>query len=131
GRAVAIAFARECADVAIVYLEEDQVARDTEELVRSRGRRCLLLKKDISEKRACDEAVEATVDEFGRLDVLVNNAAEQHPQPSITDIDEAQLVRTFRTNLFSMFFLTGAALPHLRKSDRASIINTSSVTAYR
>src|SRR5690606_32363220 len=70
-------------------------------------------------------------DEFGRLDVLVNNAAEQHPQPSITDIDEAQLVRTFRTNLFSMFFLTGAALPHLRKSDRASIINTSSVTAYR
>jgi NAD(P)-dependent dehydrogenase (short-subunit alcohol dehydrogenase family) len=131
GRAVAIAFAREGADVAIAYLEEEADARETAARVEGKGRRCLTLKCDISKKSRCDKAVAAVIKEFGKLDILVNNAAEQHPQASITDISEEQLVKTFRTNLFSMFFLTASALRHLKKSDRAAIINTTSVTAYR
>jgi NAD(P)-dependent dehydrogenase (short-subunit alcohol dehydrogenase family) len=131
GRAVAIAFAREGADVAIVYLEEKQDARDTAELVEAKGRKALLLKCDISKKDECGKAVAKAVQTLGRLDILVNNAAEQHPQESITDITEDQLVKTFRTNIFSMFFMTSAALPHLEKSNQAAIINTTSVTAYR
>lgn len=131
GRAVSVAFAREGADVAIVYLEEDQDAKDTAALVRKKGRRCLLHRANIGSKSACDEAVAVVFREFGKLDILVNNAAEQHPQKSITDISEAQLEKTFRTNLFAMFYLTAAALPHLKKSEHAAIVNTSSVTAYR
>jgi len=131
GRAVAVAFAREGADVAVAYLEEEEDARKTAQLVKEKGRRCLLLKCDISVKSECKKAVASTVAKFGSLDVLVNNAAEQHPQSSITDISEDQLVRTFRTNIFAMFFLTAAALPHLKKSGHATIINTTSVTAYR
>lgn len=131
GRAVALAFAREGADVAVVYLEEKADALKTASLVEKKGRRCFILKCDISRKAECVKAVAAVIREFGKLDILVNNAAEQHPRDSITGITEKQLVKTFRTNIFSMFFLTAAALPHLRKSDRASVINTSSVTAYR
>lgn len=131
GRAVAVAFANEGADVAVFYLEEEKDAKKTAALVEKRGRNCLLLRCDVSEQSECANAISEVIARFGKLDILVNNAAEQHPRESIADIMEDTLVRTFRTNIFSMFFLTAAALPHLRKSDNASIINTSSVTAYR
>jgi NAD(P)-dependent dehydrogenase (short-subunit alcohol dehydrogenase family) len=129
GRAVAIAFAKEGADVAVNYLEEHGDADETQRLVEEEGRRCLLLPADIGDEDACRDIVSRTVDEFGRLDVLVNNAAEQHPQPSIEEITADQLERTFRTNIFSFFFMTKAALPHLKPG--SAIINTTSVTAYR
>lgn len=131
GRAVAIAFAREGADVVIAYLEEDEDAKETASRIREKGRQCVLIKTDIGEKTACEQAVATAVEKLGKLDILVNNAAEQHPQRSITDIPEDELIRTFRTNIFSMFFLTAAALPHLKMSEQAAIINTTSVTAYR
>lgn len=131
GRAVALAFAREGADVVIAYHEEDRDARQTADLITAKGRECLLLKVDISGKSACEAAITDSIRKFGRLDILVNNAAEQHPQSSITDISEEQLLRTFRTNIFSMFFLTAAALPHLKQSKHPAVINTTSVTAYR
>ena len=129
GRATAIAFAKEGADVAISYLNEHEDAEETKREVEQEGRRCLLIPGDIGKEKFCFELVKRTVKELGRLDVLVNNAAEQHPQESIEKITEAQLERTFRTNIFSFFFLTKAALPHLKKG--SAIINTTSVTAYR
>ena len=129
GRAVAIAFAREGADVAISYLEETDDARDTEARVAEFGRRCLLLPGDIARTAVCQRHVQKVLKEFGRLDILVNNAAEQHPQKSLAQIEDEQLERTFATNIFSFFRLTRAALPHLKKG--ATVINTSSVTAYR
>ena len=129
GRAASVLFAREGAKIAIVYLEEDKDAKETEDLVKQEGSDCLLLKGDIGSAEFCDEAVERTVDRFGRLDILVNNAAEQHEQDEVEDIGEEQLVKTFRTNLFGYMFMTQAALPHLGKG--AAIINTTSVTAYR
>lgn len=131
GRAVAVAFAREGADVAILYLEEEKDAKETARLVERKGCRCLTIRCDIGRKRECEEAIGTVNDTFGRLNVLVNNAAEQHPRESIGEIGEEQLLKTFRTNIFSMFYLTAAALPHLRKSGAGTIINTSSVTAYR
>lgn len=131
GRATAVAFAREGADVAIVYLEEEKDAKETESLVKEKGGQCLLLKGDIARKTECQKAVSETLAKFRKLDILVNNAAEQHPQDSIEDIDEEQLTRTFATNIFHMFFMTAAALPHLKKSKGSTIINTTSVTAYR
>jgi NAD(P)-dependent dehydrogenase (short-subunit alcohol dehydrogenase family) len=129
GRAVAIAFAKEGADVAIVHLEEDEDAEETRASVEEHGGRCLVLRGDIGNPEFCRQVVAQTVDELGRLDVLVNNAGEQHPQESIEDISPAQLERTFRTNIFAMFYLTSAAMPHL--GEGAAIINTTSVTAYR
>ena len=131
GRATAVLFAREGARVAIVYLEEQTDAEETLRLVEEEGSTGLLIKGDIGRHAFCQRTVEKTVKEFGRLDVLVNNAAEQHPQESIEDIDEKQLDATFRTNIYSMFFLTKAALPHLKKHKGSTIINTTSVTAYR
>lgn len=131
GRAVAVAFAREGADVAIVYLEENEDAEETAKLVEAKGRRCLLHRCDIGSRAECLAAVSATVAEFGGLDILVNNAAEQHPRETLNQITEEQLEKTFRTNLFSMFYLTGAALVHLEQSEKPAIINTTSVTAYR
>lgn len=131
GRATAIAFAREGADVAIIYLDEKGDADETAKLVERKGCRCLLIPCDVGKKVECEEAVAKVAAEFGRLDILVNNAAEQHPQESVADISEDQLLRTFRTNIFSMFYLSAAALPHLKKSDAGNIINTTSVTAYR
>lgn len=129
GRAVAIAFAREGADVVICHVgKEKQDAEETAARVRELGRRAALREGDIGREATCREFVESTVKEFGRLDILVNNAAEQHVRESITDISEEQLERTFRTNIFAQFFLAKAALPHLKKG--ASIINTTSVTAY-
>lgn len=129
GRSVAVLFAREGASVAIVYLNEHDDARETERLVKAEGRRCLLIAGDVGSQSFCRDAVERTVKQFGKLDILVNNAAEQHPQESIEKIDRDQLERTFRTNVFSMFYLTQAAIKHLKKG--ASIINTASITAYQ
>lgn len=129
GRAVALAFAKEGADVAIAYLNEHEDAQTTKEGVESHGRRCLLLPGDLGYEPACREAVAKTVQHFGKLDVVVNNAAEQHPRESLEDISSEQLERTFRTNIFSYFYVTKAALPHLTAG--SAIINTTSVTAYR
>ncbi|MBI5033162.1 MAG: SDR family oxidoreductase [Chloroflexi bacterium] len=129
GRAVAIAFAKEGAEVAIVYLNEHGDAEETKHKVEEYGRRCLLFAGDIGDEKFCQEVVAKTVQELGHLDVVINNAAEQHPQESIENISAQQLERTFRTNIFSYFFLTKAALPHLQKG--STIINTTSVTAYR
>jgi NAD(P)-dependent dehydrogenase (short-subunit alcohol dehydrogenase family) len=129
GRAVAIAFAKEGADVVIVYLNEHGDARETKTRVEKEGRRCRAIAGDVGDERMCQQAVEDTIREFGRLDVLVNNAAEQHPQESLEKITSAQLERTFRTNIFSYFYMTKAALGHL--SQGSAIINTTSVTAYR
>jgi NAD(P)-dependent dehydrogenase (short-subunit alcohol dehydrogenase family) len=131
GRAVAIAFAREGADVAIVYLEETADAEETGREVEIRGRKCVLIKGDLGEEAFCKKAVAQAVKKLGQLDILVNNAAEQHPQKSIEDVSEKQLEATFRSNIYSMLFLTKAALPHLKKQTGSTIINTSSVTAYR
>jgi NAD(P)-dependent dehydrogenase (short-subunit alcohol dehydrogenase family) len=129
GRAVAIAFAKEGADVSIVYLEERTDANETKRLVGRHGSKCLLIEGDVGEEEFCRKAITQTVKEFGKLDILVNNAAEQHPQDSIGKITEKQLEQTFRTNIFSFFFMAKAALKHLKKG--AAIINTTSVTAYK
>jgi NAD(P)-dependent dehydrogenase (short-subunit alcohol dehydrogenase family) len=129
GRAVAIAYAREGANVAIAYLKEHDDAKETKIRVEKEGRRCVTISGDIGDENFCRQVVEQTVGELGRLDILVNNAAEQHPQPSLEDISAEQLQRTFRTNIFSMFYLTKAALPHLNQG--CVIINTTSVTAYK
>jgi len=129
GRAVAILFAKEGADVAVSYLNEHKDAEETKRLVEEHGRRCLLLPGDIGSEPHCRSIVTSTAREFGRIDVLVNNAAEQHPQKTIEDINRDQLERTFRTNIFAMFYLTKAAMKHLKEG--ACIVNTTSVTAYR
>ena len=129
GRAVAVLFAKEGADVAVGYLNEHKDANETKRLVEEQGRRCVLIAGDIGDEKQCKELVEKTVKQFRKLDILVNNAAEQHPQESIEKISENQLERTFRTNIFSMFFLTKAAMKHLKEG--AAIVNTTSVTAYK
>ena len=128
GRAVAIAFAKEGADVAIAYLDEHDDAADTKKRVEELGRRCITVAGDIGDPAFCEQLVQKVVDALGGLDVLVNNAAEQHLRDSLLEISNEQLERTFRTNVFSMFYLSRAALPHLQEG--ASIINTTSVTAY-
>ncbi len=129
GRAVAVMFAKEGADVCVMYLDEHTDAQETQRLIEATGRKCLLIAGDIGNSAFCQEAVEKTVAEFGKLDIVVNNAAEQHPQESIEDITDEQLERTFRTNIFAMFYLTRAALPQLKEG--SVIINTTSVTAYQ
>ena len=129
GRAVAVAYAKEGADVVIVYLNEHADAEKTKHMVEEEGRRCLVIAGDVGNERFCHEAVERTVQEFGHLDILVNNAAEQHPQESLEQITREQLERTFRTNIFSYFYMGKAALPYLKEG--SAIINTTSVTAYK
>jgi NAD(P)-dependent dehydrogenase (short-subunit alcohol dehydrogenase family) len=129
GRAVAALFAREGADVAIVYLCEHDDANKTKEIVEKEGRKAIAIAGDIGDKGFCDRSVEQTLRELGRLDVLVNNAGEQHSDTAIGDISEDQLRRTFQTNIFGMFFMTQAALPHL--GEGSAIINTTSVTMYK
>jgi NAD(P)-dependent dehydrogenase (short-subunit alcohol dehydrogenase family) len=129
GRAVAILFAREGADVTITYLDEHKDAKETCCEVAEEGRRCMGLAGDIGDEDVCRKMVADTVKEFGRLDILVNNAAEQHPQEDIGKITSQQLERTFRTNIFSYFYFVKAALKHLKRG--STIINTTSVTAYR
>jgi NAD(P)-dependent dehydrogenase (short-subunit alcohol dehydrogenase family) len=128
GRATAIGFAKEGADVAIVYLEEKEDAKETKRLVEATGRRCLTFPGDVGRDAFCKEVVARAVEGLGGLDVLVNNAAEQHVAKGIEEISEEQLVKTFRTNLFGYFFMTKAALPHLREG--GAIVNTASITAY-
>jgi NAD(P)-dependent dehydrogenase (short-subunit alcohol dehydrogenase family) len=129
GRAVAALFAREGADVAILYLCEHDDAAKTRDIVEKEGRRAITVAGDIGEKDFCERAVEETVKRLGGLDILVNNAGEQHADKEITDITEEQLKRTFQTNIFGMFFLTQAARPHLKSG--AAIINCTSVTMYQ
>ncbi|WP_143960810.1 SDR family oxidoreductase [Litoribacter populi] len=129
GRAVAVAFAQHGANVVISYLNEEKDARETLQLVENHGQKAILIGGDVRSADHCRKLVNQTVAEFGQLDILVNNAAKQFPQENFEDISEKQLVETFETNIFSIFYVTKAALPHLRKG--SSIINTSSVTAYR
>ncbi|HEY4651156.1 MAG TPA: SDR family oxidoreductase [Pontibacter sp.] len=129
GRAVAVHFAREGADVAIVYLNEDKDAEETKGLIEQEGRKCLLLSGNIGDEKFCQDAVNQTIKELGKLDVLVNNAAEQHEQKKLQDISKDQLQRTFQTNIFSMFYMTKAALDHMKEG--SAIVNSTSVTSYR
>ncbi|MCM3783203.1 SDR family oxidoreductase [Neobacillus mesonae] len=129
GRAVAVTFAKEGADVAIVYLNEHGDAEETKRQVEQEGRKCILIAGDVGDSAFCKEAVKQTVDQLGQLNILVNNAAEQHPQQNFEDVTDEQLEKTFRTNIFSMFYLTKAAMPHLKGG--STVINTTSITAYR
>jgi NAD(P)-dependent dehydrogenase (short-subunit alcohol dehydrogenase family) len=129
GRATAMAFAAEGADVAILYLNEHDDARETVKTIENEGRKAIAIAGDIGDEQFCRRAIRQIVKKLGRLDIVVNNAAEQHPQDDLGAISKKQLERTFRTNIFSFFFLTKAALPHLKTG--SSIINTTSVTAYR
>ena len=129
GRAVAALFAREGADIAILYLCEHDDAAKTRTIVEAEGRRALCIAGDLGDKAFCEDAVRQVVDRFGRLDILINNAGEQHPDKDIRDITEEQLKRTFQTNIYSMFFLTQAARPHLKTG--AAIVNCTSVTMYQ
>lgn len=129
GRAVAIAFAKEGADIAIAYLSEDKDAAIAKTMVEEHGGRAIAVAGNIGDKQYCETLIDAVIQEFGRLDILVNNAAEQHPQDDPLKISQDQLERTFKTNVFGMFYLTQAALPHLKKG--SAIINTASVTAYK
>ena len=129
GRGVAALFAREGADVAILYLCEHDDAAKSKQIVEQEGRRAITIAGDVGSKEFCEQAVKQTIDQLGRLDILVNNAGEQHSDKDIEKITEDQLRRTFQTNIFGMFFLTQAALPHLEKG--AAIVNTTSETTYK
>lgn len=129
GRAVAIGYAKEGADVAFIYLDEDKDAEETVKHIEATGRKALAIKGDIGQKSFCEEVIKKTVDTLGGLHILVNNAGEQHVQEEIRDISEEQLKRTFDTNVFGMFYLTQAALGHMKH--HGCIINTASIVAYR
>lgn len=129
GRAVAVLFAREGADIAILYLNEHDDAADTRKFVEAEGRRALCIPGDLGDRDFCLRAVQQVVDTFGRLDILINNAGEQHPDEKIEDITEEQLRRTFQTNIFSMFFMVQAAMPHFKEG--AAIVNCTSETMYK
>jgi NAD(P)-dependent dehydrogenase (short-subunit alcohol dehydrogenase family) len=129
GKAVAILLAKEGAKIAVVYLNEHEDADETRSLIEQYGSECLLIPGDISKEAFCKEAVKQTVDAFGAIDILINNAAEQHEAKEITDIETENLIRTFEVNIFSMFYITKAALPHMKEG--SVIINTTSVTAYK
>lgn len=129
GRAVALAFAEEGANVAIAYLNEYEDAEKTLRLIEEKGAKGILIPGDVSDRKHCFYAVQQTIRVFGKLDIVVNNAAQQYPQDNLEDITEEQLLKTFSTNIFSYFYITQAALPHLKEG--SCIINSSSVTAYR
>lgn len=128
GRAVSLLFAQEGADIGIIYLNEHDDANITKSDIEKIGRRCLLIAGDAGNEQFCQQAVNQVIKELGRLDILVNNAAEQHVQTTLENISAEQLERTFRTNIFSYFYLSKAALPHLKSG--SVIINTTSITAY-
>jgi NAD(P)-dependent dehydrogenase (short-subunit alcohol dehydrogenase family) len=129
GRAVAILFAKEGAEISVVYLDEHEDAEETKEVIENYGGHCMTIAGDVQSSSFCSHAVERTLGELGGLDILVNNAGVQYPQESILDITDEQLERTFRTNIFSMFSLTRAALPHMKEG--GAIINSTSITAYQ
>src|SRR5699024_4722510 len=132
GQAVAVLFAKEGADVVIVYRHEDEDAdaQQTKELVEAEGRRCELIRGDVGEVDFCEDLIRSVVRVFGKLDILVNNAAEQHPREDLTEISVEQLERTFASNFYGPFYLTAQALPHLKRR-KGCVINTVSVVAYR
>ncbi|MEG2787323.1 MAG: glucose 1-dehydrogenase [Romboutsia sp.] len=129
GRAVSIAFAREGANVVIAYLNEDNDALVTKKIINKLGREAILVKGDVGEENFCESIVKETIKAFGKIDILVNNAAEQHVKNSIKDISEEQLIKIFKTNVFSAFYLVKKSLPFM--TDGGRIINTTSVTAYK
>lgn len=129
GRSIAVHFAREGADIAIVYLEEDEDARETKKLVEKEGKKCLLLAGDVSKESFCKTAVKKCVEAFGKIHILINNAAVQFPKDTLGQIDNEQLTITFETNIYAYFYMTREALKHMGPG--ASVLNTSSVTAYR
>lgn len=129
GRSVAVHYAKEGADVAIVYLDEHEDAQVTQQAVQKYGRRCVLLPGDIRNEQFCHEAVQKTIQELGKLDILVNNAAVQYQEPSLDDIDAARLGDIFATNIFSMFYFAKAATPHMKPG--SAMINTTSINAYK
>ncbi|HEX5778699.1 MAG TPA: SDR family oxidoreductase [Xanthobacteraceae bacterium] len=129
GRAVAIAMAREGADIAILYLEEHKDAEETARLVEEEGASAIKIAGDVGDEEFCRKAIEQVLDEYGQIDILVNNAAEQHETDDLSKIESKQIERTFRTNIYSCFYMTKFALPHMKRG--ASIINTASIVAYR
>lgn len=129
GRSTAVLFAREGADIAIIYLDESDDAAQTQKLVELEGRRCLSIQQDVGDSNGVKHAVEQVIQQFGKINILVNNAGVQYPQKDLTDIDDDQLEKTFKTNIFGMFNITRAVLPHLQEGD--SIINTTSITSYQ
>jgi len=129
GRAVSLHFAKEGANVAIIYLNEHDDAMDTKRLVEQEGQECLLIDGDIGNSQFCEAAATEVLDKFKQIDILVNNAAEQHPQENFMDISNEQFDQTFKTNIFGTFYMTKAVLPNLKEG--SSIINTSSITAYK
>ncbi len=129
GKAVALAFAKEGADIAFIYLDEHKDAEETKKEVEKIGKKCFIISTDIGVEKNCIKAVQDIIKKYKKIDILINNAAEQHSQESIEDITEKQLEKTFRTNVYSMFFLTKAVLKHLKEG--STIVNTTSVTAYR
>lgn len=128
GRAIAVAFAKEGADIVIVYLDEHADAEETKRFVEQKGRRCEIVSGNIGNESFCKRVMEQTIAKYGKLDILVNNAAEQHVQNSLENISSEQMEKTFRTNFFSIFYLCKAALPHLKPG--SAIINAASLTAY-
>ncbi|GGC96723.1 putative oxidoreductase YhdF [Thalassobacillus devorans] len=129
GRAVAVGYAKEGAHLAIVYLDEHEDAKSLKERVEQEGVKCLLISGDAGEEQFAKDAIKQTIDEFGGLNILVNNVAEQHPQASLEEISTEQMERTFKTNFYSYWHFTRAAVPHLKEGD--AIINTTSINAYR
>ncbi|MEH6408083.1 MAG: SDR family oxidoreductase, partial [Leeuwenhoekiella sp.] len=129
GRSVAVHFAREGADVAIIYLEEDEDAKKTQELVKKEGQKCLIIEGDLKEQKFCEEAIKKSLKTFNKLNIIVNNAAVQFPQDNIEDVSIDQIKETFNTNILPYFYIVKQALKHLKDGD--AIINTTSVTAYR
>lgn len=128
GRSISVLFAREGADICICYLEEDQDALDTKQMVENEGRRCLLLKCDLQHQDEIKKMVELALQEFKTINILINNAGVQYPQKHITDINTQQLFKTFEINIFSMFYLTELLVPYMKQGD--TIINTTSITSY-
>lgn len=129
GRAISVAYAKEGASVVIVYNIADKDANDTKEVIESYNGKVMLIKGDIGDSNFCKEVIKLTLENYGKIDILVNNAAEQHPQQNFEDISDEQLETTFRTNIFAMFYLTKSAIPYLK--EESCIINTSSVTAFK
>lgn len=129
GRAICVSFAKEGCDLAFVYHSSDEDAKKTKKLIEEKGQSCLMFKGDVGSSEFCQKVVEETMSEFSQIDILVNNAAEQHPQEKFEDITEEQLVQTFRTNVFGYFLMALAVVPHLNQG--GSIINTTSVTTYK
>ncbi len=130
GKGVALLFAKEGADIAIIYLSETEDAEETKQCIEKEyGKKCLLIQGDIADEKFCEQSVQKVIDAYGRIDILINNAATQYDAKELTDIKTENMLKTFQTNIFSMFWITKNALSHMKKG--SAIVNTTSVTAYR